>query len=507
MAIAPDVIEQVRARVNLVDVVQPHVALRRVGRRWQGLCPFHAEKTPSFYVNDELGLFKCFGCNKAGDVITFVREVEHLDFAQAVEQLAAKVGVAVVYSDPGGDRDRRRRRQLLDAMAAAVTWYHQRLLTAPDGGPARAYLRSRGIVGEIVRRFQLGWAPDAWDALARGLDRPADVLVECGLGYVNRGGSPTDAFRARILFPIFNEQGDPVAFGGRVLPGGPGAKYKNSAETKIYVKSRTLYGLNWAKAEVVHEDEVIVCEGYTDVIGFHTAGIPRAVATCGTALTEEHVRLMKKYASRIVLAFDADGAGQSAAERFYEWERAYDVNVAVACFPPGSDPADLARTDPAALRDAVSKARPFLAFRLDRLLSHARLDSPEARARSAEIALQLINEHPNVIVRREYAGEVAVRCSLPVADLVRMAERRSRQVHLEAASASHATRRESAELEALKLLVHRWDDVAGLVVEGLFHDPVHLAVLHALAESSGDVHAALGVASPDAVELLARLAV
>ena len=506
MTIAAEVIEQVRARVNLVDIVQPHVALRRVGRRWQGLCPFHAEKSPSFYVNEELGLFKCFGCNKAGDVITFVREIEHFDFAQAVEQLAAKAGVAVVYSDPGGDRDRRRRKQLLEAMASAVEWYHERLLTAPDGGAARAYLRSRGIGGDTVRGFKLGWAPDEWDALSQGLHLSENVLVDCGLGYLNKGGRPTDAFRARILFPIFNEQGDAVAFGGRVLPGGTGAKYKNSPETKIYVKSRTLYGLNWAKSDIVRDNEVVVCEGYTDVIGFHTAGVTRAVATCGTALTEEHVRLMKKYTSRIVLAFDADGAGQNAAERFYEWERAHDVSVAVASFPAGTDPADLARRDPEALRDAVTKARPFLAFRLDRLLSNARLDTAEAKARTAESALEIVNEHPNVIVRRQYAGEVAMRCGLPVADLVRLAERGSRRVHLESTVAV-TTRRESAELEALKLLIHRWDEVAGLVVEGLFDDPVHLAVLRALAAAAGDVHGALVVASPDAVELLARLAV
>jgi len=506
VAISTDVIEQVRSQVNLADVVGPYVALRRVGRRWQGLCPFHAENTPSFYVNDELGLYKCFGCNKSGDVITFVREVEHLDFAQAVETLAAKVGIAVTYTDPGGDRDRRRRRQLHEAVAAATEWYHHRLLSAPDAGAARGYLRSRGFDADTVRRFRLGWAPDEWDALARELRLPADVLVDAGLGYLNRGGRVSDAFRARLLFPIANEQGEPVAFGGRVLPGGEGPKYKNSPETKIYAKSRTLYGLNWAKAEVVREGEIIVCEGYTDVIGFNLAGLERAVATCGTALTEEHVRLMKRFAGRIVLAFDADGAGQNAAERFYAWERAYDVSVAVASFPSGADPADLARSDPGALRDAVTKARPFLAFRIDRLLASARLDTAESRARAAEAAIELINEHPNVIVRRQYAGEVAMRCNLPVGDLVRLAERGARTVRIEVA-APVTTRHESPELEVLKLLVHRWGDTCGLVVEGLFDDPVHLAVLRALATADGEVHEAIEHAGPEAAELLGRLAV
>jgi DNA primase len=506
VAIAADVIEQVRSRVNLVEIVQPHIALRRVGRRWQGLCPFHAEKTPSFYVNEELGLYKCFGCNASGDVITFVREIEHLDFAQAVEYLAARAGVAMVYTDPGDNEERRRKRRLLDAVAAAVDWYHDRLLSGDDAGPARAYLRDRGFDGDTVRAFRLGWAPDEWDALVRALNLPSDVIVDTGLGYLNRGQRQTDAFRGRILFPIFNDQGDPVAFGGRVMPGAEGHKYKNSPETKIYSKSRTLYGLNWAKAEIVRENEIIVCEGYTDVIGFHQAGMPRAVATCGTALTEEHVRLMKKFANRVVLAFDADGAGQGAAERFYEWEHSYDVTVAVAAFPVGSDPADLARRDPEALRDAITKAKPFLAFRLDRLLGSARLDTHEAKARAAEKAIELVNEHPNVIVRRQYAGEVAMRCGLPAADLVRLAERGSRRVHVDVASPP-PRRRDSAEIEVLRLLVHRWSETARFLVDALFADDVNLLVFRALAEADGDVRGALEVADPMAAELLGRLAV
>lgn len=492
--------------MNLVEVVQPHIALRRVGRRWQGLCPFHAEKTPSFYVNEELGLYKCFGCNASGDVITFVREIEHLDFAQAVEYLAARAGVAMVYTDPGDNEERKRKRRLLDAVAAAVDWYHERLLSGDDAGPARAYLRDRGFDGDMVRAFHLGWAPDEWDALVRALNLPSDVIVDTGLGYLNRGQRQTDAFRGRILFPIFNDQGDPVAFGGRVMPGAEGHKYKNSPETKIYSKSRTLYGLNWAKAEIVRENEIIVCEGYTDVIGFHQAGMPRAVATCGTALTEEHVRLMKKFANRVVLAFDADGAGQGAAERFYEWEHSYDVTVAVAAFPAGSDPADLARRDPEALRDAITKAKPFLAFRLDRLLGSARLDTPEAKARAAEKAIELVNEHPNVIVRRQYAGEVAMRCGLPAADLVRLAERGSHSVRIDVAS-PRPRRRDSAEIEVLRLLVHRWSETARFLVDSLFADDVNLLVFRALAEADGDVRRALEVADPMAAELLGRLAV
>ncbi len=204
------------------------------------------------------------------------------------------------------------------------------------------------------------------------------LLHDNGLAFRNRRNNLQDAFRGRVLFPIFSENGDAVALGGRILPGSTDpAKYKNSSETPIYTKSKTLYGLNWAKGDIVNANQVIVCEGYTDVIGFHQAGLPRAVATCGTAFTEEHVRLLKRYASRVVLAFDADAAGQGAAERFYEWEEKYQVEVSVAAFPGGKDPGELAQTDPRVWRPRSTGAKPFLGFRLGRV--HRRPGAAVAR--------------------------------------------------------------------------------------------------------------------------------
>jgi DNA primase len=505
MGIVDEDVERVRAAVPLVDVVQQYVALRRVGRRWVGLCPFHAEKTGSFNVNDELGFYKCFGCGVSGDVITFVREVEHLDFVEAVEWLAGRAGIQLRYTTGGEGRDRQRRKKLVDAMSAAVAWYHERLLNAADARPARDYLRSRGITGDVARMFQLGWAPDDWDALVKGLRLPEEVLRETGLAFVNKRRRLQDAFRARLLFPIFTEAGDPVAFGGRILPGSTDpAKYKNSPETPIYAKSKVLYGLNWAKADVVRDDQVIVCEGYTDVIGFHRAGVPRAVATCGTALTEEHFRLMKRFANRIVLAFDADEAGQGAAERFYEWERKFDVSVSVARLPAGKDPGDLAQDDPEGLRRAVDDAVPFLGFRVQRVLRATPLTSPESRAKVAEAAMVVVNEHPDVNVRKIYAGEVALHTRLPAADLVAMAERGGRPRVLVPVAPS-GPRRENAEVVALGLLIHRWDDIAPWLLEVLFADDVHLGVFRALAAADGDVFKALEIADPAGRELLERL--
>ncbi len=294
MGIVDEDIVATRAATDIVGVITQYTQLRRVGQRWVGLCPFHAEKTPSFNVNQELGLYRCWGCQVRGDVITFIREVEHLDFVAAVELLAGRAGITLRYSDQGEGETRKYRSKLVAAVESAVEWYHQRLLSAPDAAVARKYLRERGLTGDEVRAFRVGWAPDAWDEMVKALRLPDDVVKDTGLGFLNRGGRQTDAFRGRILFPIYDANGDPVGFGGRAMPGSDEPKYKNTPETTLYQKSKLLYALNWSKARIVTDDRAIVCEGYTDVIGFARAGMPAAVATCGTALTEDHVRLLRR---------------------------------------------------------------------------------------------------------------------------------------------------------------------------------------------------------------------
>jgi len=508
VGIVDEDVARVKAATDFVQIASEHIALRKVGRRWVGLCPFHAEKSPSFSVNAEEGLYYCFGCQASGDVIRFVREVDHVDFVEAVERLASRAGIQLRYDDAAEGRDRKRRSLLHDTMQRAVDWYHERLLSGRDAGEARGYLRSRGYDGDVVRRFKIGWAPDEWDALARALKASEDVLKDTGLGFVNRVGKQQDAFRARVMFPIFDPSGNPVAFGGRVLPGGDGPKYKNSPETAIYSKSRTLYALNWAKDDVVKQGEVVVCEGYTDVIGFFEAGVPRAVATCGTALTEDHFRTLKNFASRIVLAYDADAAGQAAAERFYEWERKYEVDVAVAMLPAGQDPGDVARTDPSALETAVKGAKAFLAFRLERALEKADLRSPEGRARAAEAALGVIAEHPNELVRDQYVMDVADRVRIDadrLRDMLRTG-RRTAPPGREAPRRQGRTEPAGPEVEALKLAIHRPEEVALLLDDVLFEHELHRAAFDALA-SSATLHEALEKADAGAAELLHRLAV
>ncbi len=509
----------------MVALVGEHMALKRQGRRWVGLCPFHAEKTPSFSVNAEQGLYYCFGCQASGDAISFIRAVEHLDFVEAVERLADRVGITLDRQEGGAvTRQRLRRRALSDTLEKGVAWYHDRLISHPDAGRARDYLRSRGYDGEVVRAFRLGWAPDEWDALAKHLSVGDAVLRESGLGFVNRRGKQQDAMRARVIFPIFDPGGRAVALGGRVLPGTsgeggggseggpPGPKYKNSPETALYSKRRVLYGLNWAKGAIVDTGEVIVCEGYTDVIAFFQTGIPRAVATCGTALAEEHFELLKNFAKRVVLAYDADIAGRAAAARFYEWERRHDLDIAVAALPQGSDPAELFRTGPDALAGAVSSARPFLQFRVEQVMGATNLATAEGRARAAEAAMSVIVEHPNELVRDQYLMSVADRTRIDPqrlrAILTRLSGRgksrsSSEQDRRGGGTAGRVVANPGAE--ALRLAIHRPEEMASLE-EVLFTDPLQRVAFHQLAEAT-TLHEAIDRADPEVGELLRRLAV
>lgn len=510
MGIRPEDVARVRAASDLVAIASEHIGLRRVGRRYQGLCPFHAEKTPSFSINQAEGLYYCFGCGARGDVITFVREVEHLDFAEAVERLAGRAGVQLHYDDAAVSAERRRRAVLCEALGRAIDWYHQRLLSSPDAAAARHYLRAeRGYDGEVVRSYRLGWAPDDWDAMLRALRLAPDVLRDTGLGFVNSAGRAQDGFRARVLFPIFDVRGEPVGIGGRALPGGPPPKYRNTPETPLYKKSRVLYGLNWAKGAAVDAGEVVVCEGYTDVIGLHRCGVQQAVATCGTAFGEDHVGVLKNFARRFVLAYDADAAGQAASARVYEWERRFDIDVAVAALPAGADPAELARRDPEALRRAVAEAQPFLAFRLGRVLDGADLRSPEGRARAAEAALAVVAEHPSELVRDQYLMRVADRTGIDPGRLrARLAGRAAGggRARPDAAGAVTAPALPGAELQVLRVAVHRPEELAGRLHRELFRPGLGREAYDTLA-AAATLHDALEAASTRVGALLQRLAV
>jgi DNA primase len=527
MGILDEDIARVREQTDLVALIGEKVALRRVGQRYVGLCPFHQEKTPSFNVNPTLGFFKCFGCQKGGDAITFVREIDGLDFVDAVEDLAKRAGITLRYDDRAQAKDRSRRDRLVAAVAAAIDFYHRRLLESEDGGLARRYLRSRGFDGDAARRFQLGYSPDDWDLLALHLQQEKKLAREdiegAGLAFVNKANRLQDQFRGRLMFPIYDAKGDAVGFGGRLLEG-EGPKYKNSPETPIYQKSRLLYGLNWAKAEVVAKGEVIISEGYTDVMALALAGAGNAVATCGTALADDHVRALKNLARKVTLAYDSDAAGQGAAEQWYRWESEFEIEVRVADLPAGRDPADVWQDDPKALLAALDAAVPFLQFRVDRTLAAADLDTLEGKGRAAERAVAIIAEHPSDLVRDQYVMQLSGRLGIGadrLRDEVTSARNRPNRPAPDSRrrpAYDDEPRDEDApptvldrpvsprEVDLLRWALHEPKVVGEWLEEPLFLDPVARDAFSAIADHR-DLATMLDAASPSARALLERIAV
>jgi DNA primase len=412
MAFMREDIERVRSATNIVDLVDSVTTVRKRGRSVKAICPFHQEKTASMSIDVARGLYHCFGCGVGGDIFKFVQETQALDFSEAVEFLAARAGITLRIDHKAAQR-RGERQALIEGVEKAVEFFHDRLRNAPDAASARSYLRGRGYDADVVDRFQLGYSPaDGWDALVqflKGRGVTEKSMLDAGLAARNQQGRLRDWFRGRIMFPIFDISGSPVGFGARLLDG-EGPKYLNSPETRIYRKAQLLYGLNWAKAPITRSGYSLVVEGYTDVIALHLADLPVAVATCGTALGEEHFDLLRRFSERIVLAFDADEAGVGAALRGDELSTPadLDLDVRVALMPQGADPADLVQSDRLdELRVAIDSSRPLLEFRIDRELERHNVEEAEGRARAVRAAARLIARQSDEIVRSEYSRRVS----------------------------------------------------------------------------------------------------
>src|SRR5256886_523699 len=312
-----DIKEEIRQRVDLVELASAHVSLKKAGRHYKGLCPFHQEKTPSFHIDRERGLWHCFGCGEGGDIFDFVMRISSLSFTEAAETLARRAGVRLERS-PEEVQQATERDRLYRALEAAVGFFREQLLHPEWGRVAREYLQRRGVDANAAERFRLGYATPNWDDLSTALGTkgfPAALLSGGGLVHPrSTGDGYYDMFRHRLIFPILDLQDRPVAFGGRALDE-TSPKYLNSRETAVFVKGRTLYALNWAREAIRQHDEVVVVEGNMDAVTCHQFGITNAVASLGTALTPEQVLALKRFASRAVLVYDADAAGQAAMER------------------------------------------------------------------------------------------------------------------------------------------------------------------------------------------------
>ncbi|HEY8417674.1 MAG TPA: DNA primase [Limnochordales bacterium] len=413
---APELVEEIRSRVDIVDVVSQYVRLRPRGRNLVGLCPFHAEKTPSFTVNPEKQLFHCFGCHAGGDVFAFLMKRTGVGFAEAVEQLAQQAGIDVsrlARSPVDAERERQRRR-LLDVHRLAAGFYRD-MLQGPAGRAARAYLERRGLSPAMVERFQLGFAP-AGDALLRFLERAGitpELAMEAGLLVPGRDGRPPyPRFRERIMFPIADQAGRVIGFGGRLLAEREGApKYLNSPETPLFSKGRTLYGLHLARETARRTGTVVVVEGYMDCISLCQHGVTNVVASLGTAFTEFQAQALARVAERVVIAFDADAAGEAAAQRTLDILRAAGLRVAVMPLPPGQDPDEFARTHGReALVEALANAVPLTEYKLNLVLAAAPAGGRvEDKARAVEAALQVIAEVESAVEREGYMDLVARR--------------------------------------------------------------------------------------------------
>ena len=420
--IAEEKIQEIRDRVDIVEVVSGYLPLKRSGVNHQGLCPFHQEKTPSFNVNSARQIFHCFGCGVGGNVFSFIMRMDGLSFPDAVRRLGEKVGIEVEEEEvsPAEVRRREARERLARINEVAGSFYHQLLLDDAAGAPGRRYLRQRGYEGETVRAFQLGFAPEGWETLAShlaGKNFSAEDVRNTGLvrpGKQDRGDY--DLFRNRLLFPIHDLQGRMVAFGGRVLDDSL-PKYINSPETDVYHKGQILYGLYQARDAIRHSDTVLVVEGYFDVLALHRAGFSNAVATCGTALTPDHARLLKRYADKILLIFDEDAAGRQATFRAMDALLPSGLAVSVVAMPAGEDPDSLLKTrGEEGFRHCLDAARPVLEVFIDDQL-RSNDDTVEGRARAANQALERIRRLPEELERSLYLQRLAKLIGLNVEDL------------------------------------------------------------------------------------------
>jgi DNA primase len=395
-------IEAIRDRTDIADVVGRHVKLLRKGRALVGLCPFHQEKTPSFNVVEAKNIYHCFGCGEGGDVFKFLMALEGLSFVEAVKELAEPAGVQVEDREitPQERQNLRKRATLYEVCEEACRWFHNNLLTAPSASIARDYLEQRGIAPEIIEQARLGYAPDQWNALldylhGKGID--PELAVSAGVaGRSQKTGNAYDFMRHRVIFPIFDSRDRPIAFGGRVLEG-DGPKYLNTPESDVYEKSRTLYGLNWARPDIQRRGRVLVVEGYFDVLSLLQAGFGEAVATCGTSLTQEHVQQIRRFTTTAVALFDGDEAGLRAADRSLPMFLDAGVEALNLALPGAKDPDEYIQEHGAeGFEGELARARPLIETVIRRS-SEKHPMTPGGRQAVLEATLPLLRRAPLLV--------------------------------------------------------------------------------------------------------------
>jgi DNA primase len=406
---------EIKSKLPVADLIGETVALKRAGSAFKGLCPFHAEKTPSFIVNPEREAWHCFGCGEGGDIFTFLMKRDGLDFREALTRLAEKAGVELSERTAREDRHKRR---LREALEAAIAWYREVLLQTPQGERAREYLDERGFTATTLDRFGIGYAPNTWEMLTKRLSArgfSAEELTGSGLASPSNRGGVIDRFRGRVIIPIRDSSGRAIGLGGRILPGMEGPKYLNSPAGPLFDKSHTLFAIDLAKAAIRREKLTVIVEGYTDVMAAHQAGFENVVASLGTALTRGQIELALKYGEAIALAYDVDLAGDSAAREGLLAQLGADHSVSkvrMVRIPDGKDPDELIRSNPDAWRRAVTDAREVVGFAIDRLASEAEMGTVGGKRAFTGRVLAIIKAIPDPLERNFYVQQVAQRVNV-----------------------------------------------------------------------------------------------
>ncbi len=418
-----ETIQQIRERIDIVELISSYVSLSKAGQNFKGLCPFHSEKSPSFSVNPSSQYFKCFGCQEGGDAFTFLMKQENMDFVEALRELSQRAGIALPEKRSSHSRTETgfSRERYFHLYKLAATWYHQNLQEAAEAQEARDYLDQRGISRESWKDFQLGYAPEGWNGLSHWMERQAvniQELVRAGLVIRKekegaQGFSTYDRFRHRVLFPITDTRGQVLGFGGRVLRDEASPKYLNSPETDLFFKSRSLYGLDKAKQTASKEGRFYLVEGYFDVIALHEHGITNVVAPLGTALTADHVQILRRFALSVMLVFDGDTAGVNAALRTFDLFINSGMDVRVLVLPPGDDPDTYIREHGVvSFQKLAVRASTLLNVVVTSVLDKAQKDSIPDRVKRADEILAILQKTKNPLEKDEYLKVVAERLGI-----------------------------------------------------------------------------------------------
>jgi DNA primase len=510
MAEAGSFADRVKQQADIVRVIGEYVRLKKSGQNFTGLCPFHSEKTPSFAVHPVKQIYHCFGCGAGGDVFKFVMEMERCEFPEAIRTVAEKCGIALPQPrdrSPEERREQSQRSALIEIQKEAAAFFRRQLESSAEGKAARGYLLDRGLDEETMAQFGLGYAPSGGDALLRSLrGKYSEALLDVS-GLTSRdaaSGRRYDKFRRRIMFPIANESGKVVAFGGRAL-GDELPKYLNSPETPIYVKSTVLYHLDRAKEAMRQQDAVVLVEGYMDAIAVARAGVSNVIASCGTSLTEAQVKLLSRFTRRVIVNYDPDTAGQAATERSLTILLEQNCDARVLALPGGKDPDSFIRSEgAAAYNKLLQSAPPYLDYLIGRA-QRLGVANAEEKLRAINFLLPYVQRIPNSILRSEWASRISqqLRVDQPVLReaLRRAATERHGQVKQHVALA--ARQGQPAERRLIKFLMES-DELRARLVEEFRREQLHLGletenILASLIEACAEGHA------PDVAILAQRL--